>query len=524
MVRRGRVLLLVVAGLVVLAVGGVVVYLSPIAPIATGYAAKITCSGHHVSGRPVAEVQGDLPDNPLVPYLRTDVTEDRVRATLLGAWGSTAWYTPGHGCTLAEERPALPALEPAQRERSEPSDAPWPAGDGGAVADPDGVDLQVLESALDAAFSEEDLADDPEGRRRGTRAVAIVHEGRLIAERYADGFDADTALLGWSMGKSIANAIVGRIAHTQGGDIDAFVARRDLRPEWCADERAEITLHHLLTMTDGLEFEEVYDPDTDATRMLFTPRDTGAYAAAKPLVADAGARYAYSSGTTNILCDVAHDTSGMGPEMARELLFAPLGMAQRGPGARRLRRPRLLVVHLRHGTRLGPLRAAVPGRRRLGGGAAPPRGLGRVLHHARRRGGHRGRLRRAVVAERPRRRHPADPERARGRLLGVRERGPAGRGRPVRRAGRRAARPQRLHRHRLGPRAAAARRPGRGRRLLGHGTSSTFPVVSRPSSRRWATGASSSGCVSPMRTSSSPSRTQPNRSRARCSSSARSAL
>jgi CubicO group peptidase (beta-lactamase class C family) len=60
--------------------------------------------------------------------------------------------------------------------------------------------------------------------------------------------------------------------------------------------------------------------------MLFTPRDTGAYAADKPLLHPPGTRWEYSSGTTNILCDVAHQASGLGPEMAHELVFAPLGM------------------------------------------------------------------------------------------------------------------------------------------------------------------------------------------------------
>ena len=70
-------------------------------------------------------------------------------------------------------------------------------------------------------------------------------------------------------------------------------------------------------MTDGLAFEEVYDPGTDATRMLFRPGDAGGYAAQQPLEAEPGTRWAYSSGTTNILCDVAQDAADAGPERAR---------------------------------------------------------------------------------------------------------------------------------------------------------------------------------------------------------------
>lgn len=298
--------------LVVLLVAGVVaagVYLSPIAPVATGYAAKTVCSGHFVSGRPVTDVSEDLPSNPLVPFLQVthDNTEGWVNATLMGLWGSRAWFTPGRGCTLAEQDPGFSAATPIRASR-------LPTGE---VESPIREDLDEV---VDGAFAE----DDPEGRERNTRAVVVLHEGELVAEQYAPGFDAETPLLGWSMGKSVANAVVGRLVHQ--GRLD--VEQADLRPRWEDDDRREITLEHLLHMTSGLAFEEVYDPDTDATNMLFRPTDTGAFAAAMPLVAEPGTRWSYSSGTTNIICDVAADAfPGADVDLVRDLVFEPLGMA-----------------------------------------------------------------------------------------------------------------------------------------------------------------------------------------------------
>jgi CubicO group peptidase (beta-lactamase class C family) len=312
---RGRKVLLGVVVVAALLVGGAVWYLGPIAPIATGYAAKLVCSGHFVADRPVENVEADLPDNPLVPLLRVGPAagDGTTRAPLLGAWPTTAYFTPGLGCTLADERPAFDA--PDGVEQDDP-DAPWPAGDGPAEL-PEEVDEGRLDTAIEIAF----LEDDPEQRLRNTRAVVVVKDGQLIAERYGEGFDADTPLLGWSMTKSVASAMVGRLVGTGalGLEDDRLSARWD-------DERAEITVGHLLHMTDGLEFDEVYDLDTDATNMLFTPRDTGELAADKPLLHPPGTTWQYSSGTTNILCDVAHQTSGLGPEMAHELVFEPLGM------------------------------------------------------------------------------------------------------------------------------------------------------------------------------------------------------
>ena len=60
-----------------------------------------------------------------------------------------------------------------------------------------------LEKALGNAFAEE----SPEEPKK-TRAVLVVYDGHLIAERYAPAFHRDMPLLGWSMAKSITNALV----------------------------------------------------------------------------------------------------------------------------------------------------------------------------------------------------------------------------------------------------------------------------------------------------------------------------
>jgi CubicO group peptidase (beta-lactamase class C family) len=321
--RRWRRVLLAAVLLLVLAGAGVAWYLGPIAPIATGYAAKTVCSGVFVADRDRDDVAGDLPDNPLVPLLRTSVDHDEasVSTSLLGAWGSTAYSSEGLGCTLADERPldTDPAIFAAPDRAPAPDpDVPWPEGNAPSTPG-EQVDTALLDAALELAFVE----DDPDGRQRNTRAVVVVKDGELIAERYGEGFGPDTPLLGWSMAKSVASAMIGRLVHEGVLDLDDA----GLRPEWSDDARSSITLEQLLTMTSGLAFEEVYDPDTDATRMLFLPQDTGAYAAARPLEHLPGTVWNYSSGTTNILCDVAQDATGSGPELANDLIFAPLGMS-----------------------------------------------------------------------------------------------------------------------------------------------------------------------------------------------------
>lgn len=316
MSRRVRILVAFV-GVLVLLVTGVAWYLGPIAPIATGYAAKNACSGQLVAGRSAESVAADLPSNPLVPLLRVAVDENArtARATLVGGlWPTTAWMTDGLGCTLADERPDIAPLAPLPPASAE---VEWPEGEGLALAAKP-AQAEALKAVLDEAFAE----DRPDGLVKGARAVVVVHDGRIVAERYAEGFGPDTPQLGWSMTKSVANAMVGRLVHA--GEL--ALSDADLRPEWSNDARADITVDQLLHMTDGLAFDEAYDPNTDVTNMLFRPVDAGAFAADKPLVHDPGTHWEYSSGSTNILCDVLHDISGLGPEMARELVFEPLGM------------------------------------------------------------------------------------------------------------------------------------------------------------------------------------------------------
>ena len=60
--------------------------------------------------------------------------------------------------------------------------------------------------------------------------------------------------------------------------------------------------------------------------MLFLEPDMAAFAAAQPLAHQPGRFRQYSSGTTNIVCDLLHERTGLGPEIADELLFQPLGM------------------------------------------------------------------------------------------------------------------------------------------------------------------------------------------------------
>jgi CubicO group peptidase (beta-lactamase class C family) len=296
------------AAVALLAAAGGYWYERPLLLTGTGYAAHNSCAVQFVAGR--RDPATDLPANPLVPYLRggADAPGQSASATVLGLSGQQAWYTPDFGCTLAAQRPALGAATPVSA-----------TADPLAGAAPPGADAE-LDAAVGRAFGD-DLAL---GARTtlGTRAVVVLHDGRLVAERYAPGFQATTRQLGWSMAKSVTNLLVGTLVR-QGA---LAVTEDHLLPAW-SDARSTITVDELMRMSSGLSWDETYDLGTTITEMLYLRGDMGGFAAEQPPAHPPGSYQQYSSGSTNILCSVLHRRTGVGADLPRRQLFAPLGLA-----------------------------------------------------------------------------------------------------------------------------------------------------------------------------------------------------
>ncbi len=223
----------------------------------------------------------------------------------------------------------------------QPDGVAWPTEDWPTGPVPHGVDLEAL---LDRAM-------DPDGELARTRAVVVVHEGQLVAERYGDRTDAwgeltgdpideTTPLLSWSMAKSMLHAVVGMLVDEGRLALDEPAPV----PEWAAeDPRAAITLQQLLDMRDGLDFSEDYAPDDDGgsgvshvIEMLFGDGadDVAGFAARRPRAHEPGTVFNYSSGTSNVVSGIVRRV--LGGEAAyrqflHERLFDPIGMRSADP-------------------------------------------------------------------------------------------------------------------------------------------------------------------------------------------------
>jgi len=323
---------LVTLGLLVLLVG-VLAYPRAkqtfvLANAGTAYVAKTLCSGVLMAGLEAdLLLSQELSFAEGVVEVEIDTVDQVVHASaLFGLVDARARRHPGLGCSLyyGDELPvALPAVQRPDPTDPAETDAPWPIAPFATPEVPAEIDHQALDRALDMAFAEPDPADPSR-----TRAIVVVHDGWVAAERYAPGIDTSTPLIGWSMTKSLTHALVGIAV------VDGLMALDDPPPvsEWSGsgDSRSAITLDQMLRMSTGLAFEEVYDDfASDAVTMLMRARDAGGLAAAMPLAAEPDTVWAYSSGTSNIIARALRQAIGNDADYWRfpyERLYEPIGM------------------------------------------------------------------------------------------------------------------------------------------------------------------------------------------------------
>ncbi len=199
-----------------------------------------------------------------------------------------------------------------------------------AVSEDAGAPRDQLARQVDELFTIDGIGE--------TRAVLLLADGKVAAERYGPGYDSETRFISWSMAKTVTAVLVGMLV------ADGLLSVDEPAPvslwQRSGDPRADITLRHLLQMRSGLRHTEAGDPPYDSAevRMLFLDGrdDMAKWAEEQPLEAEPGETFEYSSNTTVILADIAARalTDSDDPDMRRravsdyleERLFGPLGM------------------------------------------------------------------------------------------------------------------------------------------------------------------------------------------------------
>lgn len=287
--------------------------------VASSLTAHELCSQTFVAGQPPDAVFREyvqpmvgVPGVKQALRFQVDTERRQVTASVAGAFAARASYAEGRGCTVVHgaRAPAPIALEPD----AEPG-APLP--EGLAAAPPQ------LGAAIERAF-----AEPPDGPRLARKAIVIVHEGQVIAERYAAGYGPGTPLQSWSMAKSVTNALVAILVRQ--GRLEVGEPAPVARWRLPGDPHAGVTVDQLLRQTSGQPFGQTNSGFDPSTRMQFLEPDTAGFSAAAPFDGAPGERWAYTDGNYAILSGLVRDAVGGTPEavarFARAELFAPLGM------------------------------------------------------------------------------------------------------------------------------------------------------------------------------------------------------
>ena len=267
--------------------------------LAAGYKAAFLCSGVFDASETEGAVAADDLEGIYPEYqeaVRTlPARIDRDAKTVSVAFDDhlpprVAAWRPGLGCAQLpigagpDVIPLLPRLD-ARPPAGDPDARQWPDGDRDAVASLPTGHAQRLDALVAKAF-----AAGGYGAGDKTTAILVVKDGRIVAERYRDGYDLHRPQRTWSAAKSITATLLGRAAALHILTIDAPAKI----PEWRhpGDPRAAITLAQLMHMNSGLftngpgnRTDEIYVGGGAVTQV----------ATSMPLEAAPGTRFRYAN-------------------------------------------------------------------------------------------------------------------------------------------------------------------------------------------------------------------------------------
>ncbi len=154
-------------------------------------------------------------------------------------------------------------------------------------------------------------------------SLLVIKDGNLVIEEYYYGYSPLEMHNIHSCTKSITSLLLGIALENHPGlgvdqPVFSFFPQYDsLR----SDEKDQITLEHILTMTSGIEEEEV-EPEAQFDNQLH-------YILSKPLASKPGEKFRYWNSGSDLLGWIIHSLEGKhADQYARDQLFAPLGITE----------------------------------------------------------------------------------------------------------------------------------------------------------------------------------------------------
>jgi hypothetical protein len=263
----------------------------------TGFSSKSVTSGHFLDNRSLETIEQGDNDIDKIDWATNEINDAErfVTSKVYGLKERKAIYREGLGATLINDDFDISKPYNVPKRNKINNNLPFPYGN----LEPkdtvfSNIDYVKLNAVVENAF-------DKKGQKeKRTRSVIVIYKNRIIAEKYADGFNKNSRILGWSMTKSITGTLFGVLQKQ--GKFDIMKAAPIA--EWKNDERSKITTNDLLHMNSGLEWEEDYGKISDVTKMLFIEEDMAKSQINKPLIGKPNNTWNYSSGTTNLLSGI----------------------------------------------------------------------------------------------------------------------------------------------------------------------------------------------------------------------------
>jgi CubicO group peptidase (beta-lactamase class C family) len=172
-----------------------------------------------------------------------------------------------------------------------------------------GVDSQELERALEFAGS------------KRSKGVVVLWRGRILAERYWDGWTQDTTHPAYSATKSLVSTLVA-MAIEDGKITSTDQSAAEFLAEWRGKEKYEaITIGHLLSMTSGLEGGK-----RNFLRGVMS-RDERGFATSLPVEFPPGTHWDYHNSAYRLCFPLLQEATGDSlPRYTHRKLLDPLGM------------------------------------------------------------------------------------------------------------------------------------------------------------------------------------------------------
>ncbi len=259
----------------------------------TGYTASMTCSKTFETGldwkniynedlNPITNGNADL----------ASITIDTINKSVTSksfTVSKTAVYRPGLGCTLLSDDYDVLQQPYPNREMTSGDDTEWPIGN--MTSQSQSANYEKLNQLAAAHFTEF------KPYQVKSASLAVVHDGNLIFEKYAENYTSGTPIYGFSIAKTIGTLFTGVLSDQGLLDINKPLNK----PEWQGDARKDITIKNLLNMTSGLDFSETYDDPVSDANMLFVVDDMAGFSSNQPLANTPGSAFNYSTGDSMIV-------------------------------------------------------------------------------------------------------------------------------------------------------------------------------------------------------------------------------